>query len=135
MARQRLEAVLDASPASVLLVALDGGGRVLGFACTAPLANGKPGSEIAELRYLGVEPSEWGRGIGTALLAGCAATLRAAGCSGAVLQVYADNAAAIGLYRTMGWRPIGPAHPHSSTGRMLQDHALDLGPPRPAPPA
>ena len=123
-ARARIQQALDASPSSLLLIAVDEGGAVVGFATAAPRS---PGDETtAELRYIGVLPDAWGRGAGTSLLLSAAALLREASFARAVLEVYADNARAVRLYEKLGWRRIGAAPPPGVTGRWLEDYGLDL---------
>jgi L-amino acid N-acyltransferase YncA len=83
---------------SMFVVAVDDG-AVIGFATAAPTASRR----VAEVRYVGVDPDQWGRGVGCVVLARLAEELPAAGFHAAQLLVYADNAPARRLYERMGW--------------------------------
>jgi GNAT superfamily N-acetyltransferase len=83
---------------STLVVAVDEG-TVVGFATAEPTASRR----VAEVRYVGVDPAHWGRGVGGLVLARLAEELPAAGYYAAQLLVYADNAPARRLYERMGW--------------------------------
>ncbi len=124
LSRDRIKEALDASPQSLLLISVDERGAVVGFATAAPRS---PGDETtAELRYLGVRPDAWGRGAGSSLLLSAAELLRGAGFAKVILEVYADNLRAVRLYEKLGWHRVGAAHPHSGSGRLLEDYSLDL---------
>jgi ribosomal protein S18 acetylase RimI-like enzyme len=84
---------------STLVVALDDG-VVVGFATAEPTASRR----VAEVRYVGVDPDHWGRGVGGLVLARMEEELPSAGFDAAQLLVYADNAPARRLYERMGWR-------------------------------
>ncbi len=58
-----------------------------------------------DVRQVVVDRAFRGRGIGKLLMAAVAAKLRAAGCTEWRLEVLADNAPAIALYRSVGMRP------------------------------
>lgn len=97
-------AVLD--PSSILrrigLVAVDGvSGEVAGFAMASLLP------PQAELESIVVRESAQRQGIGSKLLAGLAAELKAAAVSEFLLEVRASNDAGLGLYRSLGWRQVG----------------------------
>jgi ribosomal protein S18 acetylase RimI-like enzyme len=83
---------------STLVVAVDEG-VVIGFATAEPATS----SGVAEVRYVGVDPDHWGRGVGGVVLARMADELAAAGFQAAQLLVYADNAPARRLYERTGW--------------------------------
>jgi ribosomal protein S18 acetylase RimI-like enzyme len=58
-----------------------------------------------DVRQIVVDSAARRRGIGKVLMAAVAAKLRAAGCTEWRLEVLADNAPAIALYRSVGMRP------------------------------
>jgi ribosomal protein S18 acetylase RimI-like enzyme len=66
---------------------------------------GASGSE-AELRVLAVAGGAHGRGVGSLLLAGAEAAMRAAGVRRAWLVTTNDNLAALALYQKAGWRLV-----------------------------
>jgi GNAT superfamily N-acetyltransferase len=85
------------------LVALVGA-ELVGFAtvCVAR-EEGAP----AELSALHVQPSQWGQGIGAALIAAARARLVREGCRAARLWLLEGNARAERFYRIDGWVPEG----------------------------
>jgi ribosomal protein S18 acetylase RimI-like enzyme len=83
---------------STFVVAV-GGSAVIGFATAEPVGS----ADVAEVRYVGVDPAHWGTGVGAAVMARLAAELAAAGFLAAQLLVYADNASARRLYERMDW--------------------------------
>lgn len=86
---------LLASP-GVFPVARGGGfalGRVIG--------------DEAELLTIAVAPEARRQGVGRSCLAGFEAAARTRGATHAFLEVAADNAAALALYRGGGWREVG----------------------------
>ncbi|MEU6078700.1 GNAT family N-acetyltransferase [Micromonospora sp. NPDC047074] len=123
LARPVIQAVVDSSPRSMLLVALAAGDRVVGFAAVEPVSGGE---STAELRYLGVRPDSWGRGIGRQLLLALPNHLAAAGFVRGELAVYTDNHRAVALYGRLGWIPYGESTPHPRTGRSEQRYRLDF---------
>lgn len=127
VARPLIAGVLAASPRSVLVVALDPdeAGRVVGFGACEP-RHGAANADVATLRYLGVDPAAWGRGVAGALLDGVSEALAARGFARADLRVYVDNDRAVALFRRRGWRPYGAAHRHERTGRWMQPYELAL---------
>ena len=104
-----------------MLVALDAGDRVVGFAAIEPTATDP---STADLRYLGVRPGSWGGGVGRQLLQALPGHLATAGFTGGELAVYLDNARAVNLYEGLGRRPVGDAQPHPRSGRPEQRYRL-----------
>ena len=92
--RHYVVAELDEPPGS------EAGPRLAGYAGLLL----SPGS--ADVQTLGVAPAARGRGLGRALLAELLAHARARGASEVLLEVAADNAAAIALYRSAGFEVI-----------------------------
>ncbi len=76
-------------------------------------ALGRPGSWFVNMLAVGARAS--GHGVGRALLDAVVEKARAAGFTELTLRVFADNAPALGLYRTCGFRQVGaadiPTHP------------------------
>jgi ribosomal protein S18 acetylase RimI-like enzyme len=120
-ARPLIDAVLDSSVGSMLLVAYDGDGPTVGFAAISPEANG-----VAEVRYLGVRPDAWGRGVATALMTALPAALIDAGFTAAVLSVYVDNYPAVAVYQRARWTPSGEPTPHPQSHRLEQRYRMKL---------
>jgi ribosomal protein S18 acetylase RimI-like enzyme len=149
LSRPVIEAVLDGSPAAFVLVARTEDGTAVGFVAVAPatvLASSVAPSSVApssvargsvaagagtsqpraEVRYLGVRPDMWGRGVGEWLLTDLRSRLAAAGFAGGQLLVYADNSRATALYERLGWQVRGEPTPHPRTGKPEQRYELDL---------
>ena len=105
-------AVLRANPIGVL------GGIVVGIT-TAPSSlvwllkslSGPPSGafdpRIPELTYLATDPAHRGQGIGERLVESFNVSLRGQGVVAYELSVDDDNAAGIGFYEKLGFRPIG----------------------------
>ena len=104
--RRHCEQILLAAPADPFalggLVALSGG-RVVGFAAVTWLRQ----EAAAELEGLVVEREHRRQGIGAALIDACMAWAANAGASAIRLEVRASNAAAISLYRGLGFSTTG----------------------------
>lgn len=64
------------------------------------------GGETADVMTIGVAPSAQGRGLGARLLADLEERAAARGANGVLLEVRADNAAALALYQRAGWRQV-----------------------------
>ena len=119
-----LEAVLDRSPQSFVLLAQADGEVAAGFVAVEPIA-GTTGTR-AEVSFLGVRPSMWGRGIAELLLRKVRSRLATAGCARAELSVYVTNVRAVALYARLGWKPVGAPTPHRRTGKPEQRYELAL---------
>jgi ribosomal protein S18 acetylase RimI-like enzyme len=124
LSRPLIEAVLDSSPASFVLIARSGDGGAAGFAAVAPVAGA--GKTLAEVRYFGVRPGLWGRGVAELLLTELRSRLASAGFSGAQLLVYTDNSRAVTLYERLGWQTRGEPAPHPRTGKPEQRYEIQL---------
>jgi GNAT superfamily N-acetyltransferase len=96
---------------------------VLGFAIAEPTAS----AQVAEVRFVGVDPDYWGRGVGGRVLARLTDELASAGFLSAQLLVYAHNAPARRLYEHMGWTwdRQNPS-PHPRTGKAEVRYHLRL---------
>ena len=64
-----------------------------------------------------IEKAYWGRGIGRALTKGCIDCAKAAGYSQLELEVVSDNAAALSLYKSLGFTEYG-RNPRGFRSRM-----------------
>jgi len=82
------------------LVACDARRRVVGFAMLRLL-----GDDV-ELMTIAVEPKFRGKGLGAALLRACFEDLLMTPSKRMILEVAADNPAAIALYRKLGFQQI-----------------------------
>lgn len=96
-------------PAGFLL-AVEGAGdaeRLLGYHWTKVHPAGPAGPAIGEVYVLGVDPAAQGRRLGSALTIAGLDYLRGRGLDAVMLYVEADNAAAVQVYRNLGftlWR-------------------------------
>ena len=98
---------------STFVVAVEESG-VVGFATAEPAGS----AEVAEVRFVGVDPGRWGSGVGGVVMARLVDELAAAGFLSAQLLVYADNASARRLYERMGWTRDGQEPTlHPRTGK------------------
>ena len=66
-----------------------------------------PGGGQADVLTIGVSEDRWGRGVGTALMAGLLAEARRRGCAEVYLEVRVDNGRAQRLYRQLGFAQVG----------------------------
>jgi ribosomal protein S18 acetylase RimI-like enzyme len=89
---------------AVQFVALDGE-RVVGWADIFP--DWAPAVAHRGRVGMGVHPDYRGRGLGTRLLSACLTKATAQGMTRIELEVRADNEAAIGLYRKLGFTEEG----------------------------
>jgi len=76
-----------------------------------------------DVRQVAVAPAFRRRGVGKQLMATVAAKLRAAGCTDWRLEVRADNAPAIALYRAAGMRPLRDLYTVRMTREMCERFA------------
>lgn len=86
------------------------GARALGLAGDgglSGLALLRSAAEESEILSIGVAPEARGRGLGGALLAAAMAAARADGATALFLEVAADNAPALALYRRFGLGEVG----------------------------
>lgn len=64
------------------------------------------GGETADVMTVAVAPAAQGRGLGHVILGELESRAAAGGASGVLLEVRADNAAALALYDRAGWRQV-----------------------------
>ena len=91
-----LLSALEATGASLHLARE--GAQHVGFALLVPAG------DSLELRYLGVDPAVWGRGIGGHVLDYVADQARTARFDAVTLWVLEDNLRAIAIYERSGWQ-------------------------------
>jgi [ribosomal protein S18]-alanine N-acetyltransferase len=87
-------------------------------------------SSVARLYSLAVAPSATGRGLGRALLRRCEREADARGSGKLRLEVRADNAAAIALYRSAGYHEFGRYDDYYEDGASALRFEKDLTHPR-----
>jgi ribosomal protein S18 acetylase RimI-like enzyme len=108
--------VADHAAPSVLLVAADQQGHVVGYAAAHP-ADG-------ELFLLFVHPAYGGRGVGRALLDAAHDQLRVAGCRQAFLYTHERNERALAVYTSAGYQPDGSARESDFHGTPIRELRL-----------
>jgi ribosomal protein S18 acetylase RimI-like enzyme len=105
-------------------VVADHKSAVIGFATAEPTTS----PQVAEVRFVGVDPDYWGRGVGGTVMARLTDELASAGFLSAQLLVYADNAPARRLYERMGWtrdRQKPSLHPRTGKAEVRYHLRLD----------
>lgn len=122
---ERAEAKFET--AALWLVA-DHDGRIDGFALATVPGSGAAGdpANAAVLGLLAVAPQAQGAGLGRQLLRAASDGLATLGYPRAVLHVLQDNEAAVRLYESEGWRPLGAPFEHSLLHRPTQSYAISL---------
>jgi ribosomal protein S18 acetylase RimI-like enzyme len=123
LARPLIQRVIESSPRSLLLVAVDETEQMVGFAAVEPMSGHE---STADIRYLAVQPRSWGGGVAGQLMPALPDLLTAAGFTHGELDVYLDNPRAVKLYERHGWLPHGDATPHPRSGRLEQRYRLDF---------
>ncbi len=83
-----------------------------GFAVLALLG------DVADLERIAVAPSRRRHGVGTRLLGYAVARANAAGAGAVVLEVRADNAAALSFYDEFGFREVGRRRGYFAEGTV-----------------
>ena len=94
-----------ASPNAIEICAIVDG-KVVGTAGISPVGSAEKLRHRAEFG-IGILKDHWGLGIGKALLAACLACAQQAGYAQLELDVVAENAAAIALYKKLGFVEYG----------------------------
>ncbi|OII28035.1 hypothetical protein BIV03_07015 [Curtobacterium sp. MCBA15_016] len=100
---------------------------IAGFALVTAPGTGRPGDpeDAAYLSLLAVDPRAQGHGLGRSLLLGAVAEAGAAGHRRALLHALDDNAPALRLYRSAGFRPVGDPFAHALSGRPTRVWVTD----------
>ena len=91
--------------AAVLVAERDG--EVVGFVHACASRDPDAGPATGEVTAIYLRGSQWGRGIGKALLEGATDRLRDSGFADATLWVLETNAATRRFYESQGWQPEG----------------------------
>jgi ribosomal protein S18 acetylase RimI-like enzyme len=87
----------------------------------------RAGSRLARLYSIAVDPAARGSGLGGKLLRDAEMTAAKRGSTGLRLEVRADNAAAIGLYRRRGYEPDGTRANYYADGATALRFVKRLG--------
>lgn len=113
----------------VLVGELDGvlAGWLTGGPCR-PQSAGEP--ELAEVHGCYVDPAQWRRGVGTALMREATRRLDRAGYREAVLWVFEANPRARAFYERHGWRADGARKDYELAGALYPEvrYRLSLSP-------
>mgnify|MGYP004554957403 CR=1 FL=1 len=99
-----LQKTTDSENAIELCAVVDG--KLVGTAGIEPIGAREKLRHRAEFG-ISIEKAYWGQGIGRALTAACIEIAKAAGYAQLELQVVADNAAAVALYKSLGFTEYG----------------------------
>lgn len=99
-----LQTTADSENAVELCAVVDG--KLVGTAGVEPIGTREKLRHRAEFG-ISIEKAYWGQGIGRALTAACISIAGEAGYAQLELQVVADNAAAVALYKSMGFTEYG----------------------------
>jgi phosphinothricin acetyltransferase len=87
-------------------VAVDGGGRVLGWVAVTPVSTRAVYAGVVE-HSIYVDPAAGGRGVGAALLRRLIASTEAAGIWTIQSGVFPENTASLALHARAGFRVVG----------------------------
>jgi GNAT superfamily N-acetyltransferase len=96
------------------------GTAIYGFATTAP-SRDRDLKDHGELCALYVDPDQWGRGVGVALIAAARSRLLELGFQSALLWLLAGNARAARFYEEDGWISDGQRRTDSVWGVMVDE--------------
>lgn len=125
--RDRARAKFAARRVALVVAADDGG--LAGFALvTAPgTGSSDDPADAAYLSLLAVDPRAQGHGLGRSLLRAAVSRAEHAGHHRCLLHALEDNAPALRLYRSAGFRPLGAVFPHALSGRPTRAWIADAG--------
>jgi predicted N-acetyltransferase YhbS len=126
-----LGTLADVTPAAQLVAERDG--RLLGAVLLYPTgAFPRDGAgaivKWPEVRLLAVEPVARGQGVGDALMQACIRRARAAGAEALTLHTTPMMAAAVRLYRRLGFRPAPELDFEPAPGLTVRGFRLTLEP-------
>ena len=94
---------------------------VRGFAATRPSRDDDAEPGTGEVNAIYLAPEAWGRGLGSRLLEGAAADLRARGFAPLILWVIEANVRGRRFYERAGWRPDGARQPIDFDGVLVDE--------------
>jgi ribosomal protein S18 acetylase RimI-like enzyme len=99
--------IADAPSHRQVMLALDVGGRLMGFVTFGPPDDAELGSHVGELYAIYLDPDAWGKGHGRALMDAAVTGLLDAAYTEAVLWVLGTNQRARRFYEIAGWSADG----------------------------
>jgi ribosomal protein S18 acetylase RimI-like enzyme len=104
------------------------GDEPMAFALTVASPSNVPDSHdgSARIELLAVKPGTAGRGYGRMLLLDAIESARDAGYTRIDLEVRRGNAAALALYTSAGFKPLGPPQEHPLGGEPMLTLAMNL---------
>ncbi|MEU9860343.1 GNAT family N-acetyltransferase [Streptomyces sp. NPDC047971] len=126
--RRRRRYFEEANELTADLVAVDTGGRVVGWACLGRSDDTGTGPDTGELHALYVQPSLTGSGIGGTLLDAAHAHADAVGLAPVVLWVLADNTGARRFYERAGYTADGAVQEDDYDGVSVPEVRYRRGP-------
>jgi GNAT superfamily N-acetyltransferase len=133
-ARDIARNLAEIGPGSFSLVAVQEG-RVAGSCFVlAPARDGDLGPEVIELVAIYVDPLQWGRGIGRALVEEAVERAEREGFGEMSLWTLRDNTAARNFYQRLGWRPDGREQIHPAARAPAVRMRRELSPSQPRAP-
>ncbi|MFJ3235273.1 GNAT family N-acetyltransferase [Streptomyces sp. NPDC086787] len=105
------------------LIALDGGGRVVGWAAVGPVSDRCAYAGVVE-HSVYVHPDARGKGVGLALLEALLASTDAAGIWTVQSGVFPENTASLALHAKAGFRVVGTRERLGRHGGLWRDVVL-----------
>jgi len=112
-------ALRDDGPQTLILVAEDPPGSVIGFCCLAlPSRDDDAGEHTVEIAATYVTPPRWDSGVGRALLMAAFDRLRGGDWADATLWVFRRNAHGRAFYARLGFRLDGTMGVHEPSGAV-----------------
>ena len=109
------------TPTRHFIVAVDEEQNIIGYAGVFA-----PGAAEADILTVGVVPEHRGKGIAKALMALITDWATAQGSTAMMLEVKVDNAAAIGLYESLGYSTLNVRKDYFGAGLNAQVMRLEL---------
>lgn len=109
------------TPTRHFVVAVDEEQKILGYAGVFA-----PGAVEADILTVGVVPEQRGKGIAKALMSLITDWATAQGSTAMMLEVKVDNAAAIGLYQSLGYSTLNVRKDYFGAGLDAQVMRLEL---------
>lgn len=107
-------------PAQPRTILLEDGGAIRGFATTMPSRDPDTANH-GELCALYLDPNDWGRGYGRALMAEVRRHFTSCGFPAAILWLLEGNVRADRFYRADGWQPDGARRSETMWGITVNE--------------